>query len=162
MRVGQTLRVQQSAVGDAASTGYFTFEVTAEHLTDPAAYPTTWPFADTTTTEMSRGTGFIKMDGEIDVDAEETSTGAGAGGSIQIRSTGSLLGTGTLKANGGGAGTAKYGGGGGRISVHCDCDKEDTLVKTAYGGKSGTSESVKRHGGAGTVGRGLCTPAPRL
>ena len=151
MYEGQTLRVQQSAVGEATRTGYFTFEVAAEHLTDSATYPTTWPFVDTTTSEMSRGAGFVKIDGEIDVDAKETSTGAGSGGSIQIRSTGSLLGTGILKANGGGAGTAAYGGGGGRISVHCDCDKEDTLVKTAYGGESAKSTAVKRHGGAGTV-----------
>ena len=40
---------------------------------------------------------------------------------------------------------------GGRISLHCDCTKEDTIVKTAYGGESSSTNAVKRHGGAGTI-----------
>ena len=43
MQEGQTLRVERSAVSTNTASGYFTFQIMAEHLTDPASYPESWP-----------------------------------------------------------------------------------------------------------------------
>ena len=144
MQAGQILKMQASLVGGIS--GSVSFPIEESYLTDKDANSSSWPYFDSVETEISRGKAFLKIDGEIDVSAGGDDSGAGSGGSIQIRSSGSLLGIGTLKANGG---DGTYSGGGGRISVHCNCLKEDSLRKFAYGGMS--SGNPKRPGGAGTV-----------
>ena len=77
--------------------------------------------------------------------------GGGSGGSVYIR-TGTLTGSGTIRANGGNGGTGNYadsgGGSGGRIAIHYTADEFSGTVEA----KGGTDNYEGTPGQAGTVG----------
>jgi hypothetical protein len=95
----------------------------------------------TTATVTVNGT--ISSDGVIS--PSSTAGGGGAGGSIWIQ-TGTLAGSGTVRARGGGSTGAGGAGGGGRIALYYTTDSS-TIVKQASGGVSTSGGE----GGAGTL-----------
>lgn len=97
--------------------------------------------------------GTVTVNGIIDADGQDITTdgGAGAGGSVWINAPGAtVVGSGTITANGGNTTAASEGGGGGgRIAVYYG-GSAPSLTYQARGGQGGNSTAVDA-GGAGTV-----------
>lgn len=97
-------------------------------------------------------TGTITANGGYGDNGTDRKPGGGAGGSIWI-TTGTLSGSGHIRANGGGAADNNYdggGGGGGRVAIYYTTNNSTLAALSANGGSSGIGGSAQ-YGGAGTL-----------
>jgi len=94
--------------------------------------------------------GSALVNGSILADGSGVCYGGGSGGGITIN-TGTLSGTGTIRAQGGASSSSNGAGGGGRIAVYYSILSLPTANISTSGGLSGSGTVTSRNGWPGTV-----------